>query len=196
VAVGSGWPDTPFRGPHWQPTIPHRRRHPHPAAADFFPPTTTVSTANATPPPSRRRRLLCTRPTREHGQRDPSCIPLSPLASPTPSLPFATPPHLDAICTRLSLSGRACLSSSSSPRTPRRTIASLLPHDLAGHARRSLLSVALPHPPRPRSARAPLAPLGRPPPPPPFPRRTGRPCCFLPSSCRGPSGPVDGVPDS
>jgi len=157
VADGSGWPDTPFRRPHWPLTIPRRRRHPHPAATDFFPPTTPVSTANATPSPSRRSP--------------------SPLASPTPSLPLATPPHPDAIRTRQPLTGRACLSSSSSPRTPRRTLASLLVHDLAGHARRSLLLVALS-------------------PPPPFPRRTGRPCCFAPSACRAPRGPVVGVSDS
>jgi len=88
VAVGSGWPDSPVRGLHGPPTIPHRRRHPHPAAADIFPPNTTVSMANATPFPSRRRRLLCTRHTPEHGQRDPSSIPpttfSTPIAHPFP----------------------------------------------------------------------------------------------------------------
>ena len=90
VAVCSDWPDAPFRGRHGPPTIFYRRRHPHPVATEFCPPTTPVSTANATPPPSHR--------------------PCAPLASLCSSLPLAPPPHPDAICTRLSLSARACIS--------------------------------------------------------------------------------------
>jgi len=52
VAVGSGRPDTPFRGPHWPRTIPHRRRHAHPAAAAIFPPAAPVSTTDTIPHPS------------------------------------------------------------------------------------------------------------------------------------------------
>jgi len=162
VAVGSGWPDTPFRGPHWPPTIPHRRRHPHPAAADFFPPTTTVSTANATPPPSRRRRLLCTRHTREHGERDPSSIPPATFSTRI-THPFPPSGHPSSF-------GRY-LHAPVAIWTRLRFIFIFTPHPSSHNC--------LPPPPRPRWARAPLDPLGRPPPPPPFPRRTGRPCCFF-----------------
>ena len=113
VAVRSGRPDTPFRGWHGAPTLSHRRRHAHPAAADFRPPTTPASTANAPSPPSHR--------------------PRAPPASLVFSIPLAPPPRPDAIGTRRSLS--CAPASPSHPPTPRCTLGSLLLGDLARDGR-------------------------------------------------------------
>jgi len=113
VAVRRGRPDTPFRGWHGAPTLSHRRRHAHPAAADFRPPTTPASTANATPPPSHR--------------------PRAPPASLVFSIPLAPPPRPDAIGKRRSLCGAPA--SPSHPPTPRCTLGSLLLRDLAWDGR-------------------------------------------------------------